>query len=84
MTIQNFIEDFKAKKIMNTAIAPNAVSDYLKRELEVKDYVHFAEKQSVAQIVLESCANITDGVIAIDSIQKYIIFTTVGIIHHAS
>ena len=73
--VKNFIEDFKAKKIMNTAIAPNAVGEYLKKELEVKDYVPFVEKQSIAQIVLESCANIKDGVIAIDSVQKYIIFT---------
>ena len=73
--VKNFIEDFKAKKIMNTQLNQNAVGEYIKKKLEVKDYVPFVEKQSIAQIVLESCANIKDGVIAIDSIQKYIVFT---------
>lgn len=75
MKVNEFIENFKTKKIMNTQIAPNAVSEHIKKELEVKDYVPFVEKQSIAQIVLESCASIKDGVIAIDSIQKYIVFT---------
>ena len=75
MKIYEFIKEFKEKKIMNTAINQNAVSAYIKKELEVKDYIPFVEKQSVAQIVLESCANIKDGVVAIDSIQKYIVFT---------
>ena len=47
----------------------------IKKELEIKDYIPFVEKQSIAQIVLGSCANIKDGVITVDSIQKYIIFT---------
>lgn len=75
MKILEFVEKFNNDKVANTPIKPNAVSDYIKKELKVKDYVPFVEKQSIAQIVLESCANIKDGVVAIDSIQKYIIFT---------
>jgi hypothetical protein len=75
MNILGFIEGYKNDKVMNTPIAPNAVSEYIKEKLEVKDYVPFVEKQSIAQVVLETCANMKDGVIAIDSIQKYIIFT---------
>ena len=75
MTINDFIKGFKEKKIMNTKVAPDAVSEYLKKELEIKDYVPFVEKQSIAQIVLESCARIDSNVVVIDSIQKYIIFT---------
>lgn len=70
-TTKDFIENFKAKKFANTT----AVSEYIKKELEVKDYVPFIEKQSVAQIVLESCGYMTDGVVAIDSVKKYMIFT---------
>jgi hypothetical protein len=75
MLITDFIKDFQEKKIQNTKINENAVSEYLKATLEIKGYVPFVEKQSIAQVVLETCANMEDGVIAIDSIQKYIIFT---------
>ena len=75
MLVKEFVEKFKNAKIVNSKVAPNAVGDYLKKELEIKDYVPLIEKQSIAQIVLETCAHMNNGVIAIDSIQKYIIFT---------
>lgn len=75
MKITEFIQDFKDERIQNSKVNPNAVSEYIKKVLEVKDYIPFVEKQSVAQIVLESCAHISDGIVAIDSVQKYIIFT---------
>lgn len=75
MKITEFIQGFKDERIQNSKVNPNAVSEYIKKVLEVKDYIPFVEKQSVAQIVLESCAHISDGIVAIDSVQKYIIFT---------
>ena len=75
IAVKKFVEDFKSNKIMNTKIDPNAVSVYICQKLEPKSYIPFVEKQSIAQIVLASCANIQDGVITIDSVQKYIIFT---------
>ena len=77
MTIQEFMKDLKDKKIQNTKLNENAVGEYLKEKLEIKEYISFVEKQSIAQIVLETCANIDDGVITIDSVQKYIVFTTI-------
>ena len=75
MKITEFIQEFKDERIQNSKVNPNAVSEYIKKVLEVKDYIPFIEKQSVAQIVLESRAHISDGIITIDSVQKYIIFT---------
>ena len=75
MTVKNFIDGFKTNHIMNTQIKPNAVSEYIKEVLEVKDYISLVEKQSIAQIVLESCAHMNEGVVSVDSVQKYIIFT---------
>ena len=75
MKINEFIEKFKNDKVTNSKVAPNAVNDYLKKTLEVKDYVPLVEKQSIAQVTLETCSHIKDGVISIDSIKKYIIFT---------
>ena len=76
-TVQKFIDEFKASKIQDTQINPNAVSDYIKKTLEIREYVPFIEKQSIAQIVLESCSGIKDGVVTIDTIEKYQIFTVI-------
>lgn len=76
MKVQNFIDDFKSKKITNTKIAPDAVSEYLKKELEVKNYMSFIEKRELCERVLNAC-NVKDenGLIKVDSVSRYIIFT---------
>lgn len=76
MTIKEFINDFKSKKIMNTKIDTDAVSKYLKKELEVKNYVPFVEKRELCERVLNAC-NVKDenGLVKVDSVSRYIIFT---------
>ena len=75
-TIKEFVDEFKSKKIINTHIAPNAVVEYIKKELEVKDYVPFAEKRELCANVLNTC-NIKDdnGLVKVDSVSRYILFT---------
>ena len=76
MTIQNFIKEFKEKKIINTQISPNAVSDYLKGKLEIKDYIPFAEKRELCANVLNSCNTKEDsGLVKVDSVSRYFVFT---------
>lgn len=75
MKVIEFIENFKAKKVMNTQIAPNAVGEYLKKELEVKTYVPFAEKRELCEKVLNACNTKKGGLVKVDSVSRYIIFT---------
>ena len=76
INVTNFIADFKAKKIMNTQIAPTAVADYIKKTLEVKDYLPFAEKRELCERVLNACNTRDDsGLIKVDSVSRYIVFT---------
>lgn len=76
ISVQNFIENFKAKKVMNTQIAPNAIHDFIKKELEVKAYVPFAEKRELCERVLNACnTRGSDGLVKVDSISRYIVFT---------
>lgn len=76
MKIYDLIQDFTSKKVMNTQIAPNAVAEYLKKTLEVKDYVSFAEKRELCANVLNACNEKDEsGLVKVDSVSRYIIFT---------
>ena len=76
MKVQNFIDDFKSSKVVNSQIKPNAVGEYIKKTLEVKDYVPFAEKRELCAQVLNACNTKNDsGLIKVDSVSRYIIFT---------
>jgi hypothetical protein len=75
MTIREFCDAYKAKNFMNTKQGIEERIAWIKQELGTREYVPFDEKQAIAQTVLASCATISDGVIAIDSIRKYMLFT---------
>ena len=76
MKVAEFINEFKTKKIMNTTINPNAVSEYIKKELAVKDYLPFAEKREICARVLEICnKKDINGLVKVDRVSRYIVFT---------
>ena len=76
MKILELINDFKTRKIMNTKTDTTIVSRYLKDKLEIKDYLPFAEKRELCARVLEACNKRDDsGLVKVDSVSRYIIFT---------
>ena len=76
MTIEEFVNEFKSKKIINTKLDPEAVSNYIRKELEVKDYVPFAEKRDLCANVLNACnTKDSNGLVKVDSVSRYILFT---------
>jgi hypothetical protein len=77
MKIATFIENFKKAKLENTKVNPNAIGNYIKKELEVKDYLPFAEKRELCTRVLEVCNNMDteSGLVKVDSVTRYIVFT---------
>ena len=76
MKILEFIEGFRTKKVMNTTLNPNGIADYIRKELEVKKYIPFAEKRELCERVLNACNTKTsNGLVKTDSVTRYIIFT---------
>ena len=75
MDIKTFVDAYKAKRFMVGKNGVDERHEYIKNELAIKDYIPFEEKRAVVQTVLANCTRIKDGVVEIDSIQKYILFT---------
>ena len=75
MLVHDFVENYKAKRFMNTKQGVDERVEWIKKELEVKEYLPFAEKHMVMQTVLGDCARIDNGVVTIDSVDKYLTFT---------
>jgi hypothetical protein len=75
MTIEQFIKDFHEKKIQNTKLNEHAVFDYIKEKLKVKTYIPFAAKRELCERVLNACNTRDGGLVKVDSVSRYIIFT---------
>ena len=84
MTVQSFIEKFQNDKVMNTKIAPDAVSNYLKKELEIKTYLPFRVKREIAEIVVAQNTDWVDGIKRHDSVDAYISFIIASLTAHTN
>lgn len=74
-TVKNFVENYKAKRFMNTKQGVDERIEWIKQELEVKNYLPFAEKRELCKAVLDACCTKEDGIVKVDSVSRYIIFT---------
>ena len=81
MKINEFISAYEAKKFMNTKQGVDERLEWIKKELEVKSYVPFAEKRELCRVVLDACCEKQDGLVKVDSVSRYIIFT-ISILSH--
>lgn len=75
MTIKGFVENYKAKRFMVTKNGVDEKIEYLKTELELKEYVPFADKRELCKAVIDACCTKEGGLIKVDSVSRYIIFT---------
>ena len=82
--VKSFIEKFQNDKVMNSKITPNAVSDYLKKELEIKTYIPFRTKREIAEIVVSQNVDFVDGIIRYDSVNAYISFIIASLMAHTN
>lgn len=75
MKIKEFVEAYKAKRFMVTKNGAEEMIAYLKKELEIKEYLPFAEKRELCKTVIDACNTRDGGLIKVDSVSRYIIFT---------
>ena len=75
MKIKEFVDAYKAKKFMATKSGVTDKVEYLKKELELKEYIPFANKRDICAKVIDACCKKENGLIKVDSVSRYIIFT---------
>ena len=74
MKVIEFVEKFKNDKVINNQLNPNAVSDYLKENLEIKTYIPFRIKKEIVELVVAQNTKEVDGIKKNDAINQYISF----------
>lgn len=75
MKILDFCEAYKAKRFINTKTSVDERVEYIKTTLEIKNYIPFADKREICATVIDACCTKEGGLVKIDSVSRYIIFT---------
>lgn len=84
ITVENFVKNFKDKKIINTKATPDAINKYIRENLEIRTYIPFVEKRTIAEMVVAQNTYEVDGVKKNDSINQYVGFVVAMISAHTS
>jgi hypothetical protein len=72
-TVIEFVEKFKKQKIMNTKTDNTIVPSFIKKELEVREYVPFKEKRAIVELLVMKSIDVVDGVKKHDSIKTILL-----------
>lgn len=84
MKVVEFIEKFKKERIANTKIDNTIVDSFIRKELEVREYVPFKEKRAIVELLVMKSIDIVDGVKKHDSISSYISFVSAVLVAHTN
>ena len=75
MTIKEFVDAYKAKNFMNTKQGVEERVEWIKRELGLVSYLPFSDKRELCKSVLDACCTKENGLVKVDSVTRYILFT---------
>jgi hypothetical protein len=83
-TVIEFVEKFKKQKVMNTKTDSTIVDSFIRKELEVREYVPFKEKRAIVELLVQKNIEVVDGVKKHDTISGYISFIAAMLTAHTS
>jgi hypothetical protein len=84
VNVKQFVEEFIEKKITNTRINENAVENYIRGNLEIKEYIPFKDKRMIAEMVVSTNTFEIDGVKKHDAISAYVGFVVAMLTSHTN
>lgn len=84
MLVYDFIENYKNKRFMSTKQGVDERIEWLRKELEIKDYIPFKEKRKIAEMIVEQNIEEVDGIKKYDSIDGYVALIVASIIAHTN
>ena len=84
MKIYDFCEAYKAKRFMNTKQGVDGRTEWLRKELGIKNYIPFREKRKIAEMIVEQNIEIVDGIKKYSNIDAYIGFIMASIVAHTN
>ena len=84
MKIKDFVNEFITKKVANTKANPNAVAEFINKNIEFKTYLPFQTKRKVVDIIVSQSIREEGGVKKVDSIAQYLSFIIAMIGSHTN
>ena len=82
MKITDFIQELNEAGVHNTQLKPNAIGEYIEKKLNVKAYIPFDMKRTLAEMIVDVNTEEVDGIWKHDSINAYLSFIVAMVQSH--
>ena len=82
ITVQDFIREFKNKRVMNTKTDDTIVSNYIRETLQVKEYLPFKQKRAIVEMIVRNHITEVNGIKKYDHISAYVSFVVAMLTAH--
>lgn len=84
ISVELFVNEFIEKGIKNTQAKPHAIEDFIQEKLEIKKYLPFNTKRTIAETIVAQNIEEVDGVKKYDSISAYVTFVVSTLVAHTN
>lgn len=84
LSVQDFVNEFVEKRVTNSKINPDAVSDFIRSKLEIVEYLPFNVKRQVIDMVVAKAVIEEDGVKKVNSVEQFLSFFVSMIMVHTN
>lgn len=84
MKVTEFVEKFKTARVQNTKINPNAIGEWIKDEIEIRTYIPFRQKRTIAEMIVTQNIKVVQGIKEYDSINAYMSLIVASISAHTN
>lgn len=84
MTIKEFCDAYKAKRFITTKNGVDERVEWIRSQLEIKEYIPFREKRQIAEMIVAQNIKEVDGIKKYDDISSYVSLVVASIAAHTA
>jgi hypothetical protein len=84
ISVQNFVEEFTGKKVINTKLNDHAVEDFIHEKIDIIEYIPFTKKIDIINNIISEIVEEVDGVKKINSVAQYMAFMIAMLSSHTT
>lgn len=84
MLVREFCDAYKAKRFMNTKQGVDERAEWIKNQLEIKEYIPFRQKREIAEMIMAQNMKEVDGIKKYDDISSYVSLVVASIVAHTN
>lgn len=84
ISVQDFCKEYVEKRIENTKYQPDAIENFIRDKLDIKEYLPFSTKREIVEMLVEKIITEEDGIKRVNSVSQFLAFIVTMVASHTT